>query len=92
MAVFMAGIITICSLLVTVTVLVTDGITLYSSLQLGASLGVGLSGLASGTVGDAGVQGTAQQPQLSLGMILILNFVEMLGLYSLIMALSLSTK
>ncbi|KAM7328350.1 hypothetical protein ACRRTK_012442 [Alexandromys fortis] len=57
---------------------------------------VGLSGLAAGfaigIVGDAGVRGTAQQPRLFVGMILILIFAEVLGLYGLIVALILSTK
>lgn len=67
-----------------------------SFLQLGAGLSVGLSGLAAGfaigIVGDAGVRGTAQQPRLFVGMILILIFAEVLGLYGLIVALILSTK
>jgi hypothetical protein len=45
-------------------------------IQLGAGLSVGLAGLAAGfaigIVGDAGVRGTAQQPRLFVGMILIL--------------------
>ena len=64
-----------------------------------AGLSVGLSGLAAGfaigVVGDAGVRGSAQQPRLFvgilscffkklLGMILILIFAEVLGLYGLI--------
>ncbi|XP_014652710.1 PREDICTED: V-type proton ATPase 16 kDa proteolipid subunit-like [Ceratotherium simum simum] len=74
-----------------------DGITLYRSfLQLGAGLSVGLSGLAAGfaigIVGDARVRGTAQKPRLFVGMILILIFAEVLGLYGLIVALILSTK
>lgn len=57
--------------------------TLYSSfIQLGAGLSVGLAGLAAGfaigVVGDAGVRGTAQQPRLFVGMILILIFAEVL--------------
>merc|ERR1712228_178017 len=64
-------------------------------LHLGAGLAVGLSGLAAGfaigVVGDAGVRGTAQQPKLFVGMILILIFAEVLGLYGLIVALILST-
>ncbi|VDP07567.1 unnamed protein product [Soboliphyme baturini] len=64
--------------------------------HLGAGLSVGLSGLAAGyaigIVGDAGVRGTAQQPRLFVGMILILIFAEVLGLYGLIVALVLSTK
>jgi V-type H+-transporting ATPase proteolipid subunit len=42
---------------------------------------------AIGVVGDAGVRGTAQQPKLYIGMILILIFAEVLGLYGLITAL-----
>lgn len=67
-----------------------------SFVHLGAGLSVGLSGLAAGfaigIVGDAGVRGTAQQPKLFVGMILILIFAEVLGLYGLIVALILSTK
>ena len=74
-------------------------------IQLGAGLSVGLAGLAAGTaigiVGDAGVRGTAQQPRLFVGMVLvrsfsqigmpahsnqILIFAEVLGLYGLIVA------
>ena len=65
-------------------------------LHLGAGLSVGLSGLAAGfaigIVGGAGVRGTAQQPRLFVGMILILIFAEVLGLYGLIVALALTTK
>lgn len=68
----------------------------YGFLHLGAGLAVGLSGLAAGfaigIVGDAGVRGTAQQPRLFVGMILILIFAEVLGLYGLIVALVLTTK
>lgn len=67
-----------------------------SLYQLGAGLSVGLSGLgagfAIGIVGDAGVRGTAQQARLFVGMVLILIFAEVLGLYGLIVALMLSTK
>ncbi|KAK3722047.1 hypothetical protein QZH41_020158 [Actinostola sp. cb2023] len=71
--------------------------TLFKSfVDLGAGLSVGLSGLAAGfaigIVGDAGVRGTAQQPRLFVGMILILIFAEVLGLYGLIVALILTTK
>ncbi len=61
-----------------------------------AGLSVGLSGLAAGfavgVVGDAGVRGSAQQPKLFVGMILILIFAEVLGLYGLIVALILNTR
>ncbi|POW08669.1 hypothetical protein PSTT_07332, partial [Puccinia striiformis] len=65
-------------------------------VQLGAGLSVGLAGLSAGfaigIVGDAGVRGTAQQPRLFVGMVLILIFAEVLGLYGLIVALILNTR
>ena len=65
-------------------------------IHLGAGLAVGFSGLAAGfaigIVGDAGVRGTAQQPRLFVGMILILIFAEVLGLYGLIVAIYFYTK
>jgi V-type H+-transporting ATPase 16kDa proteolipid subunit len=64
--------------------------------HLGAGLSIGLSGLgagiAIGIVGDAGVRGTAQQPRLYVGMILILIFAEVLALYGLIVSLVLTVK
>ncbi|CAD0016879.1 unnamed protein product, partial [Aureobasidium pullulans] len=75
-----------------------DGhMALYSGfIQLGAGLSVGLAGLAAGfaigIVGDAGVRGTAQQPRLFVGMILILIFAEVLGLYGLIVALLMNSR
>ncbi|XP_074089622.1 V-type proton ATPase 16 kDa proteolipid subunit c-like [Macrotis lagotis] len=93
------GIIAIYGLVVAVLIAnsLTEHITLFKSfLQLGVGLSVGLSGLAAGfaigIVGGAGVQGMAQQPRLFVGMILILIFTEVLGLYGLIVALILSTK
>merc|ERR1712156_984193 len=80
--VVMAGIIAIYGVVVAVLIAgqmksATDGYTLYKGfVHLGAGLAVGLSGLAAGyaigIVGDAGVRGTAQQPRLFVGMILIL--------------------
>jgi V-type H+-transporting ATPase 16kDa proteolipid subunit len=65
-------------------------------VHLGAGLSVGFSGLAAGlcigVIGDAGVRGTAQQPRLFVGMILMLIFSEVLGLYGLIVAIVLYTK
>jgi len=98
--VVMAGIIAIYGLVVAVVVagaIDPATYTLYKSfMHLGAGLSVGLSGLAAGfaigIVGDAGVRGTAQQPRLFVGMILILIFAEVLGLYGLIVALILATK
>lgn len=71
--------------------------TLYEGfIHLGAGLAVGFSGLAAGfaigIVGDCGVRGTAQQPRLFVGMILILIFAEVLGLYGLIVAVYLYAK
>merc|ERR1712141_970333 len=88
--VVMAGIIAIYGLVV--AVLITNGLksdgtyTLFKSfVDLGA-------GFAIGIVGDSGVRGTAQQPELFVGMILILIFAEVLGLYGLIVALMLTTR
>lgn len=84
----MAGIIGIYGLVV--SVLISNGLQQRSALftnfiQLGAGLSVGLAGLAAGfaigIVGDAGVRGTAQQPRLFVGMILILIFAEVLGTF-----------
>lgn len=85
--VVMAGIIGIYGLVV--SVLISDGLkqelSLYAGfIQFGAGLAVGLAGLAAGfaigIVGDAGVRGSAQQPRLFVGMILILIFAEVLGM------------
>jgi V-type H+-transporting ATPase proteolipid subunit len=100
--VVMAGIVAIYGLVVGALVAngldsAQDGYSLYKGfMDLGAGLSVGLSGLAAGyaigIAGDAGVRGTAQQPKLFVGMILILIFAEVLGLYGLIIALIMSTK
>ncbi|KAJ8297870.1 hypothetical protein KUTeg_024401 [Tegillarca granosa] len=97
--VVMAGIIAIYGLVVAALIANTidETYTLFKSFtHLGAGLSVGLSGLAAGfaigIVGDAGVRGTAQQPRLFVGMILILIFAEVLGLYGLIVALILATR
>ncbi|GAA5809863.1 H(+)-transporting V0 sector ATPase subunit c [Mucor flavus] len=97
--VVMAGILGIYG--VVVSVLLSGGLamkqTLFSGfIQLAAGLSVGLSclaaGIAIGITGDAGVRATAQQPRMFVGMILILIFAEVLGLYGLIVALILNTK
>ncbi|GFF74251.1 V-type proton ATPase proteolipid subunit, partial [Aspergillus lentulus] len=94
----MAGILGIYGLVVSVLIANTlsQKAALYTSLvQLGAGLSVGLCGLAAGfaigIVGDAGVRGTAQQPRLYVGMILILIFAEE-GLYGLIVALLMNSR
>lgn len=97
--VVMAGIVAIYGVVIAVLISqkMVEGMTAYAGfLHLGAGLSVGLSGLAAGfaigIVGDAGVRGTAQQPKLFVGMILILIFAEVLGLYGLITALVLVVK
>jgi len=62
-----------------------------AALHLAAGLCVGLTSLAAGytigVVGDAGAKGFAAQPRLFVGMVLILIFAEVLGLYGLITAI-----
>ncbi|XP_002137843.1 V-type proton ATPase 16 kDa proteolipid subunit-like [Drosophila pseudoobscura] len=97
--VVMAGIIAIYGLVVSVLIAgsINDSYTVHDGfIHLGAGLSVGLPGLAAGIAigiaGDAGVRGTGQQPRLFVGMILILIFAEVLGLYGLIVAIYLYTK
>ncbi|KAL3316193.1 hypothetical protein Ciccas_005166 [Cichlidogyrus casuarinus] len=97
--VVMAGIIAIYGLVVSVLIAqsIDSQYTLAKSIRhFGAGLSVGFSGLAAGlaigVVGDAGVRGFCKQPRLFVGMILILIFAEVLGLYGLIVALILSTS
>ncbi|EFO26728.1 V-type proton ATPase proteolipid subunit [Loa loa] len=100
--VIMAGIIGIYGLVVAVVLKgqvtkASDGYTLDKGFaHLAAGLTCGLCGLgagyAIGIVGDAGVRGTAQQPRLFVGMILILIFSEVLGLYGMIVALILGAS
>lgn len=49
------------------------------SILFGPGLTLLVCSFAIGIVGDAGVRGTAQQPRLYVGMILILIFAEVLG-------------
>ncbi|KNC82230.1 V-type proton ATPase proteolipid subunit [Sphaeroforma arctica JP610] len=97
--VVMAGIIAIYGLVVAVLIgnsMNPSDYTLFEGfLDLGSGLSVGLSGLAAGfavgIVGDSGVRGNAQQPKLYVGMVLILIFAEVLGLYGMIVAIILNT-
>ncbi|KAI8612743.1 V-ATPase proteolipid subunit C-like domain-containing protein [Chytriomyces sp. MP71] len=65
-------------------------------VHLGAGLSCGFAGLAAGyaigAVGDAGVRAYLFQPRMFVGMVLILIFAEVLGLYGLIVSLILNTK
>lgn len=100
--VVMAGIIAIYGLVAAVLIANSidasvEGYSLYKGfLHLGAGVAVGMSGLgagyAIGIAGEAGVRCSIHQPNFFLGMILILIFAEVLGLYGLIVALLLSTK
>ncbi|ORY59085.1 uncharacterized protein BCR38DRAFT_527088 [Pseudomassariella vexata] len=65
-------------------------------LQLGAGLSMGLCGLAAGSpigiVGDAGVRASMQQPRLCVGLILLLVFAGVPGLYGVIVSILILTK
>ncbi|CAF9919745.1 MAG: v-type proton ATPase 16 kDa proteolipid subunit 2 [Heterodermia speciosa] len=65
-------------------------------MHLGAGMSVGLTGLAAGyaigIVGDAGVRSYMLQSRIFVGMVLILIFSEVLGLYGLIVALIMNTR
>jgi V-type H+-transporting ATPase proteolipid subunit len=50
------------------------------------------AGYAIGIVGDSCVRGYLYQPKLFVGMVLMLIFAEVLGLYGLIVSLILNTK
>ncbi len=65
-------------------------------IQLGAGLSVGIAGLAAGfslgIVGDAGARASVQQPRLYVGMVLILIFAEVLGLYGGVVAVMMYSR
>lgn len=97
----MAGIIAIYGLVVSMIISSTLSSTrpmplAGSMIHFGAGLAVGLAGLAAGlsvgVVGDAGVRASAQQPRLFGGMMLILIFAEVLGLYGMVVALLMTSK
>ncbi|KAK6335889.1 v-type proton ATPase 16 kDa proteolipid subunit 2 [Orbilia blumenaviensis] len=99
--VVMSGILGVYSLVVSVLIASDlDPSLSYSLFQgflhLAAGLSVGLSGLgagyAIGKVGDAGVRAYLSQSRVYVGMVLILIFAEVLGLYGLIVALILNTR
>ncbi|KAF2224308.1 vacuolar ATP synthase-like protein 16 kDa proteolipid subunit [Elsinoe ampelina] len=100
--VVMAGIIAVYALVVAVLIAgdlkpPPQHYSLFSGfLHLACGLSVGLTGLAAGyaigIVGDTGVRSYMQQSRIFVGMVLILIFGEVLGLYGLIVALILNTK
>ncbi|KAF8319726.1 V-type ATPase [Clavulina sp. PMI_390] len=98
--VVMAGIIAVYGLVV--SVLIAAGMdpeqpySLYSGfIHLAAGLACGLTGLAAGyaigIVGDSAVRAYVYESRVFVGMVLILIFSEVLGLYGLIIALILDT-
>jgi len=99
--VVMAGILAIYGLVVAALIIgkigSAPGYTLFDAFcHFAAGLSVGICGIAAGfaigIVGDAGVRATAQQPRLFVGMILILIFGEVLGLYGFIVGVMLHLK
>ncbi|EEQ89031.1 V-type proton ATPase proteolipid subunit 2 [Blastomyces dermatitidis ER-3] len=101
--VVMAGIIAVYGLVIAVLIAGDLGpppqktYSLYTGfMHLAAGLSVGLAGLAAGytigIVGDVGVRSYMQQSRVFVGMVLILIFGEVLGLYGLIVALILNSK
>lgn len=101
--VVMAGIIAVYSLVIAVLIAgdldppPSQNYSLYNGfLHLAAGLSVGLTGLAAGyaigIVGDMGVRSYMLQSRIFVGMVLILIFGEVLGLYGLIVALILNTR
>ncbi|KAI2467862.1 vacuolar ATP synthase 16 kDa proteolipid subunit 2 [Annulohypoxylon bovei var. microspora] len=101
--VVMSGIIAVYALVVSVLIAgdmnppSRQSYSLFSGfLHLGCGLSVGLTGLAAGycigVVGDKGVRAYMEQSRVFVGMVLILIFGEVLGLYGLIVALILNTK
>merc|ERR1711939_364609 len=101
--VVMSGIIAVYSLVIAVLIAGDMGpppdqnYSLFNGfMHLACGLSVGLTGLAAGyaigIVGDMGVRSYMQQSRIFVGMVLILIFGEVLGLYGLIVALILNTK
>uniref|UniRef100_A0A0N5BP95 V-type proton ATPase proteolipid subunit n=1 Tax=Strongyloides papillosus TaxID=174720 RepID=A0A0N5BP95_STREA len=95
--VVMAGIVAIYGLVVAVIIsgklapggkeyTVNSGFSQFAGGLVCGLCGLG-AGYAIGIAGDAGVRGLSQQPRLFVGMILILIFAEVLGLYGMIVAL-----
>ncbi|KAH7157792.1 hypothetical protein B0J13DRAFT_650437 [Dactylonectria estremocensis] len=103
--VIMSGIIAVYSLVISVLIIEdvrppSQGGGEYSLfkafMHLGCGIAVGLTGLSAGycigIVGDSGVRACMSQSRVFVGMILILIFGEVLGLYGFIAALILKTK
>lgn len=99
--VVMSGILSVYGLVVAVLIagnlLPTLEYTLFNGfMHMACGLSVGFAclalGYAIGVVGDEGVRKFMHQPRLFVGIVLILIFAEVLGLYGMIIALILNTK
>ncbi|KAF2395567.1 vacuolar proton-translocating ATPase 16 kDa subunit [Trichodelitschia bisporula] len=98
--VVMSGILAVYALVIAVLIagnLGPDNYSLFDGfMHLGCGLSVGGAGLAAGyaigIVGDVGVRSYMQQSRIFVGMVLILIFAEVLGLYGLIVGLILNTR
>ncbi|KAI9012326.1 V-type ATPase [Hyaloraphidium curvatum] len=99
--VVMAGIICVYGLVVSVLIsgnVAPDlGYSAFDSfVHLAAGISTGFAGVAAGYAighaGDAGVRDYSYQSRVFVGMVLILIFAEVLGLYGLIVSLILNTK
>lgn len=92
----MAGLLAMFGVLISyfqLSAMVDQRYSLYTgALHMAAGFSMGFSGLSAGLaigiVGDAGVRGTCQQPRIFIGMVLILIFAEVLGLYGLFMGIN----
>ncbi|OAQ68435.1 vacuolar ATP synthase [Pochonia chlamydosporia 170] len=104
-AFIMSGIIAVYSLVISVLIAQdlqppsanNQAYTLFAAfMHLACGLAVGLTGLAAGycigIVGDNGVRAYMEQSRIFVGMVLILIFGEVLGLYGLIVALLLNAR
>ncbi|KAF4454799.1 v-type proton atpase proteolipid subunit 2 [Fusarium austroafricanum] len=99
--IIMSGILAVYSLVISVLIAEdldpSKNYSLFSGfMHLGCGIAVGMTGLAAGycigIVGDTGVRAYMEQSRIFVGMVLILIFGEVLGLYGLIVALILNTK
>jgi len=98
--VVMSGIIAVYALVIAVLIsgnLSPDSYSLFNGfMHLGSGLSVGGAGLAAGyaigIVGDQGVRSYMLQSRIFVGMVLILIFGEVLGLYGLIVGLIMNTR
>ncbi|KAJ7212120.1 hypothetical protein GGX14DRAFT_550754 [Mycena pura] len=98
--VVMSGIIAVYGLVVSVLIvgsLLPNNYPLAAGfIHLGAGLACGFTGMAAGyaigLVGDSCVRAYVHEQKVFVGMVLILIFAEVLGLYGLIVALIMNTK